>query len=197
MALKHHPDGRRLVPERLHKYFDEHIVVSGWYPERDYWILIEALVKTLDPKAIPDPWRYFARFSAQNDIGNADTKTANKSAGVYRNYASGDASDPAMFFRRAVKLWSQYHDTGAMEIVGGRVLANSVVTRLVGFHIPIEGFVRLQGYYLEEFGKLIGLPMESKVVRSTARGDVFCEWEAALERSERTEAYVASLPPVA
>ena len=32
IALKRHPDGRKLVPPRLWKYFDEHLVVSGWYP---------------------------------------------------------------------------------------------------------------------------------------------------------------------
>ena len=53
-----------------------------------------------------------------------------------------------------------------------------------------------QGYFLEEFGRVIGLGVESKVTRSTARGDPFCEWELALERSATTEAYVASLPPL-
>jgi hypothetical protein len=197
-SLKEHPDRKRLVPERLWKYFDEHIVVSGWYPERDYWVLIEALVRTMDPNVTGgDVWRFFAKFSAQSDIGGMEVAGGGgkaENAGVYRNFATGDASDPEMFFRRAVRLWSQYHDTGTMEIRGGRPKTNSLVMQLVGFNIPIEGFVRLQGYYLEEFGRLIGLTLESKVRRSTASGDPLCEWEFFLERSPSSQAYIASLP---
>jgi hypothetical protein len=200
LALKQHPDGRKLVPSRLWKYFDEHLLVSGWYPERDYWVLIAALVKTIDPAAVGgDVWRYFAKFSAQRDIGGQDVRAAGgdraESAGVYRNFATLDATDLESFFRRAARLWSQYHDTGRMEISGGRPETNSVVMRLGGFVIPIEGFVRLQGYYLEEYGRLVGVDVESTVTRSTARGDTFCEWEHRLVRGPRTEAYVASLPP--
>src|SRR5687767_7297895 len=77
LALKGHPERHRLVPERLWKYFDEHMVVSGWYPERDYFALVDALVKTIDPKAIGgDVWRYFAVFSVKNDIEGAETTAA-------------------------------------------------------------------------------------------------------------------------
>lgn len=69
-----------------------------------------------------------------------------------------------------------------------------MVMQLVGFRIPLEGFVRLQGYYLEEFGKLVGLELESRVLRSTATGDPFCEWEHTLRCSSATAAYVATLP---
>jgi hypothetical protein len=129
VALKRHPDGRKLVPERLWKYFDEHLVVSGWYPERDYWV-------------------------------------------------------------------RQYHDTGRMEVTGGSAETNSVFMRLSGFVIPLEGFVRLQGYYLDEYGRLVGMELRSKVTLSTARGDKFCEWEHQLVRSPATEAFVRSLPTV-
>lgn len=64
-----------------------------------------------------------------------------------------------------------------------------------GSVIPIEGFVRLQGYYPEEYGRLVGLELTSEVTRSTAEGDPFCEWEHTLARTPATEAYIASLPP--
>ncbi len=197
VALKNHPDRERLVPKELWKYFDEHLLVSGWYPERDYFVLIEALVKTIDPGAVGgDVWRYFAKFSVKNDIEGAPTEATAEAhnKGIYRRFAAVGASDPASVFLRANKLWSQYHDTGRMEVHGGRVEKNSVVSRLLGFHIPIEGFVRLQGYYLEEFGRVVGVGLESKVTRSTAKGDPFCEWEFTLERTPSTLAYVASLP---
>jgi hypothetical protein len=83
-----------------------------------------------------------------------------------------------------------------MQICAGRVKTNGVIMRLVGFDIPLEGFVRLQVYYLEEYGRLAGVELESKVTRSTARGSPYCEWEHVLARTPVSEAYVASLPPL-
>ena len=199
LALKQHPDARKLVPESLWKYFDEPVLVSGWYPERDYWVLISALVSTINPASVGgDVWRYFAKFSAQRDVGGQEMRSSpddKGGAGIYRMFAA-DGADPEGFFRRATRLWSQYHDTGRMEVVGGRSVANAVIVRLSGFSIPIDGFVRLQGYYMEEYGGLAGLEVTSYVKRSTASKDTVCEWELRLGRTPATEAYVAGLPPV-
>ena len=162
-----------------------------------HFVLVEALAKTIDPSSVGgDVWRFFARYSVQGDLGGADvsggTKTVSK--GVYRNFAAVTADEPELFFRRSVRLWGQYHDTGAMQILGGRAKTNSVVVRLVRFNIPVDGFVDLQGYYLEEFGRLIGLPIESQVTHSTARGEPFCQWEYRLGRSPASEAYISTLP---
>jgi hypothetical protein len=197
-ALKAHPDREKVVPQALWKYFDDHVLISGWYPEKDYFALLDALVKTIDPKTVGgDVWRYFARFSVKRDIGGADAgvAAAPETKGVYRSFAKG-TDDPEQLLRRGIRLWSQYHDTGTMRISGGRVRTNSVFMQLVGFQIPIEGFVRLQGYYLEEFGKLVGIDLESTVTKSTTRGSSYCEWEHTLYRTPASEAYVASLPPV-
>jgi hypothetical protein len=198
-ALKARPDREKLLPERLWKYFDAHLVVSGWYPEQDYFELVEALVKTMDGEdSGGDPWRYLAKFSVRRDLAGmgAEAGATPEAKGVYRNFASSVAGNPERLFVRAVKLWRQYHDTGHMRISGGCVKTNSVIMRLLGLHIPLEGFVRLQGYYLEEFGRLVGVELVSKVTRSTARGDAHCEWEFTLARTPASEAYVASLPPV-
>jgi hypothetical protein len=162
-------------------------------------VLLQALVKTLDPKTVGgDVWRFFAKFSVKRDLAGIDMggATPSETKGVYRNFASPASGDVEQLFRRATKLWSQYHDTGTMRICGGRARTNSVVIQLVGFVIPIDGFVRLQGYYLEEFGHLVGVELESKVTQSTARGQACCEWEYALARTPASEAYVASLPPL-
>jgi hypothetical protein len=159
--------------------------------------LLEALVKTIDPRAVGgDVWRYFAKFSVKNDIAGEEAAGApatSGSKGIYRNFASGNG-DPEQLLKRGVRLWSQYHDSGTMRLSGGRPRTNSVVMQLVGFHIPIEGFVRLQGYYLEEFGKLVGVELESTVTKSTAKGSSYCEWEHKLARTPASEAFVASLP---
>jgi hypothetical protein len=171
------------------------------YPERDYWLLISALVATMNPATVGgDVWRYFAKFSAQRDIGGQSKKAAPgdtaAGAGVYRSFAAVETTDLENFFRLASRLWSQYHDTGRMEVIGAHPESNTVVMRLSGFTIPIEGFVRLQGYYLEEYAQLIGISMVSRVTKSTASGAAFCEWQHQLARSPATEAFVASLPVV-
>jgi hypothetical protein len=197
-ALKAHPDRQKLVPERLWKYFDDHLLVSAWYPERDYFELIEALAKTIDPKTVGgDVWRFFAKFSVQKDLAGSDVESsgAPTAKGLYRNFATPVAGNPEQLLARGMKLWRQYHDTGTMRVAGGRTVANSVVAQLLDFHSPLEGFVRLQGYYLEEFGRLVGVELESTVTRSTARGDALCEWEYVFARTPASEAYVASLPP--
>jgi len=202
VALKQHPECKKLVPESLWKYFDEPVIVSGWYPERDYWVLISALVSTINPADVGgDVWRYFAKFSAERDIGgkkvvragSGDTASA---AGIYRTYAAVGRDDIETFFKRSTRLWSQYHDTGIMEIAGGRPATNAVLMRLSGFNIPIAGFVRLTGYYVEEYARLVGIELRCTVERSTANRDPCCEWDLRLARTPDTEAYVASLPPL-
>lgn len=199
LALKHHPDRQKLVPRELWKYFDEPLLISGWYPERDYWVLIAALVKTIRPSTVGgDVWRYFAKFSAQRDVGGQEGTLPNSDkqggVGIYRSFADGDMADPENFFRRALRLWSQYHDTGRMELAGARPEMNAVMVRLTDFIIPIDGFVWLQCYYLEEFGRLVGFDVTGTVRHSTANKDTYCEWQYVLGRSPTTEAYVRSLP---
>lgn len=197
LALKQQPDPRKLVPERLWKYFDKSLLVSSWYPEEDFWILIEALANAVDPATIEeDVWRVFARSTAQRDLGEEDVEgfaeETSGSVGIYRVFASKGMA-PESFFRRVIALWSQYHDTGRLEVMGGSREKNSVRTRLTGLAIPIEGFVRSLGYYLEKYGRIVGIKAESTVLRSTAKGDAYCEWEVRLGRTPATEAYVAAL----
>ena len=198
-ALKQNPNAWNFLPPSMWKYLDEPIRVSDWYPERDYWVLLQALVKTLSPDALGgDVFRYFARFSVQLDIGGQALKgsgaAGSPATGVHGAFAA--PTDPANFFRRSTILWSEYHDTGRIQVAGSRPDRNVVVLRLIDFVIPVEGFVRLQGYYLEEYARLVGLELAATVTRSTANRDPYCEWECALARTPVTEAYVATLPPL-
>lgn len=200
-ALKAQPRVRELLPEKLWRYLDEPLLASDWYPESDYWVLITALANSIDPRAVGgDVWRYFAKFRAQRDLagleGATTTQFTGSGSGVYRSFAAIDPSDPVRFFKRSTQLWSQYHDTGRLEVVGARPDSNAAVMRLLEFMIPIEGFVRLQGYYMEEYGRLVGVDVTAVVTRSTANNAPYCEWELQLPRTPTLEAYVMSLPQV-
>src|SRR5262249_260208 len=79
--LKHIPGARGVLPSNLHWSLDEKLMVSGWYPEEDYWVLISTLAKLLDPNVIgADPWRFFAKTSAQTDIGGKENKASGAAA---------------------------------------------------------------------------------------------------------------------
>lgn len=195
VALKNLPNAREVVPERLWKYLDTPIMVSGWYPERDFFVLIDAFVGTMDPAVVGDPWTFIGVTSAQRDIGGSQASVPEElrvSEGLYKRFA-GEA-DIEVFMKRGAKLWEQYHDTGKIELRGARVKTNSVVSILKGFSIPIDGYVRLNAAYTEEYGRLIGIDIKGKVLRSTARGDPFCEWEYTIGRTPASEAFIASLP---
>lgn len=200
LALKNLPNHRDIVPRSLWRYLDEHIVVSSWYPERDVFKLLEILVSTIDPKQVGgDAWRFLGIISAQRDLGGLQDQVPEENRvegqGLYRHYArTGDEVD--VFMKRAIKLWSQYHDTGTIEIQGGRAATNTLVVRLIGFQIPIDGYIRLQIGYTEEFARLVGIPLQIKVVRSTTKGDPFCEWDYTFERTASSEAYIRSLTPL-
>ena len=197
VALKALPNREEIVPKKLWKYFDTPIMVSGWYPERDFFVLIEAFVGTMDPALVGDPWVFIGVTSAQRDIGGSQESLPEElrvSEGLYKRFA-GEA-DVEVFMKRGAKLWEQYHDTGKIELLGGRTTTNSVVVRLRGFAIPVEGYLRLNIAYTEEYGRLVGIDIKGKILRSTARGDPFCEWEYTLGRTPASEAFIASLPPL-
>lgn len=199
VALKNLPEVREKIPVELRKYLDQHVLASGWYPARDYFTLLEVLVASIDPALVGgDVWAFLGRTAAERDVGGSQESIpeANRvsTQGIYRNFGRGD-SELGLFFGRATRLWGQYYDRGTMEVRGGRVKDNSIVIRLTGFHIPLEGFVRAQVTYLTELASLAGIRMSrGQVLRSTAQGEPFCEWALFFERSPESEAYVQSLP---
>ncbi len=200
VGLKNLPNWREIVPKALHGYFEEPLIVSGWYRERDYFTLLEALVGAMDPAAAGgDAWRFFGIAAAQRDIGGSEDQALQESRvrpGLYQSFRTAGPSDISLFVKRASMLWEQYHDTGKIVIHGGRRRSNSLVSRLSGFSIPVDGYLRLQVAYTEEYARLVGIEVKGAVTRSTARGDPFCEWEYTFARTPASEAYIASLPPL-
>jgi hypothetical protein len=198
-VLRTHPQRETLVPAHLQKYFEQSVLVSGWYPEDEYFQLLEILSKAFDRKDFGgDPWTQMGIMGARRDIGGVETIEGPARAahiGIYKHYASAEGG-VAMFFQRADKVWTQYHDTGHYEIVG-RMGQNAVVRRLVDFHVKLHNYTRLQAAYVQEYARLVGIEMTVTVLRSTAKGDAHCEWLCRLDRSPPTLAYIAALPEYA
>lgn len=199
VALKNLPNWKEIVPTQLWPYFEGPVIVSSWYPEREYFTLLETLVGTVDPSAVGgDVWRFFGTTAAQRDIGGSEGTLPKEAVrpGLYQSFKSDARADIGHFVKRAIMLWEQYHDTGKMVIHGGRRKTNSLVARLIGFAIPVHDYLRLQAAYTEEYARLVGIELHGAVTRSTARGDTFCEWEYTFARTPASEAFIMSLQPL-
>jgi len=111
---------RKALPVHLHRYLEERLMVSSWYPEEDHLAIIRALAKV-----IPDPgmdrFEFMGRISARADLG-----------GVYAHLIR--EGDPAATLRRTTITWGLYHDTGKQEVVESG--DNYIVTEISGFETP-------------------------------------------------------------
>ncbi len=195
-ALRSHPKRDALVPKHLSKYFEQPVLVSGWYPNDDYFQLLEIVANAFERRQFGgDPWVRMGTAAAQRDIaGVQDVGEHMRIAqgGVYKKYGRVEGGI-AGFVQRAAKIWSQYHDTGHYEIVGRIPGRTAFVRRMVGFHATVAAYARLQGAYVEEYARLVGLEMKVSVLCNTAQGDPHSEWVCDLKPSEETSAYLDSL----
>src|SRR5215475_14219948 len=86
-----------LLPPKYHRYLDERIFVSSWYPEADQLELLRAVSFMLP--GTPDPWVTIGRIAARDDLKD-----------LYRTLVRpGDLRDT---LRMSSSLWHTFHDTG-------------------------------------------------------------------------------------
>jgi len=111
---------RTVLPEHLHRYLEERIMASSWYPEEDLFEILRALTKVL-PDPGMDVYEFMGRLSARADLG-----------GTYAHLIR--QGDPATTLRRASISWDLYHDTGKEEVVESG--DNYVVTEISGYAHP-------------------------------------------------------------
>jgi hypothetical protein len=200
-VLRLHPQRDTIVPKHLAKYFDQPVLVSGWYPNDEYFELLQLLSKAFDRKHFGgDPWIRMGVSAAQRDIagvpdrdmpGKAEGDLRTSQVGVYKQYGAMERGVEG-FFQRAAKIWSQYHDTGRYETVGRIPGRTAIVRRMVGFQSTVSGYARLQGAYVEEYARLVGVPMSVSVLRNSAQGDPYSEWLCDLEPSDEARGYVST-----
>lgn len=195
-GLKVHPDIRRILPEHLHRYLDEPVLPSGWYPEQDYVALLEVMAGKMDPATVGgNVWAFIGRAAAQRDLagdqGSIPPPSRVPSSGLYRQFVKTESTTLPQFFLRAKKLWQLYHDTGTLELCR-RPGTDIVVLRLSGYEFAFRGFVESQTAYFLEFARLSGLKMEGRAVPN-AEGDC-TDWEFTLESSPEVAQWIATLP---
>lgn len=89
-----------VLPPSLHRYLDERVLVSMWYPERDLLGLLRALGAMLPPT--PDPFAFMGRHTAREHLG-----------GIYRGHLR--PGEIERMLASAATLWRNYHDTGDLR----------------------------------------------------------------------------------
>jgi hypothetical protein len=123
----------QLLPPSLHRYLEERVLVSMWYPEDDLLALLRALGAMLPPT--PDPFAFMGRHTAREHLG-----------GIYRGHLR--PGELERMLSSAAVLWRNYHDTGDMhaEIEPPR----SAILSLRDFAATSREFCRLlNGYFFE------------------------------------------------
>jgi hypothetical protein len=160
--------GRRAVRPDLHRYLDEEVVLSSWYPEEDLLDLIRAMVHLLPPPAsrvLEGAGRTSARLHAE---------------GVYSRLIRQSGEDPVAFARRSFALWASQHDTGRLilepEGEGARV-------RLVDYALPSREMCTIVGSYIAEVLRISGIAkvrIQKLACRLDGRDE--CAWHCAWER---------------
>lgn len=180
-GIKSNPRAEAKVPASLAHYLNDPVLLSAWYPERDYNALLALLAASIDAKAVGgDVWAFLGRVAAQRDIGgeqdNIPRRSRTESAGIYRKFRDVDVDDIAGLFLRASKVWTLYHDTGRVVYARHPERPDVVVERLVDFHFPLRGMADLQTAYMVELARLSGIELEGSLLRYSSDPSVGCEW---------------------
>ena len=160
---------RQLLPQHLHCYLDERIMVSGWYPEEDQLELIRALAQVL-PASGTDVYEFMGRFTAQHDL-----------AGLYGHMLR--PGDPEGTLRRAAAIWQSYHDSGRLTVAfTGPGMARLTIT---GYGLPSSEMCRLLLGWYGELVRITGAhDVEIAEMQCRNRNDPACVWEVKWKPEE-------------
>jgi hypothetical protein len=140
-ALRANKDAaRKALPERLHNYLEERILVSSWYPEEDALEILRAIAK-ITPDPGMDIFEFMGRVSARADL-----------EGVYAPLLR--QGDPRTTLRRTAVTWEHYHDTGKEKLVESG--ENRIVVDITGYDHPSREVCRTTKGWLQELITMAG-----------------------------------------
>jgi hypothetical protein len=123
----------KVLPPALHRYLEERVLVSSWYPEEDLLALLQALGRMLPPA--PDPFAFMGRHTAREHL-----------SGIYRGHVRPGNLEGMLTLGTA--LWRNYHDTG--ELTAKVESPQCAVLTLRNFAATSREFCRLlSGYFFE------------------------------------------------
>jgi hypothetical protein len=127
-----------LLPPSLHKYLEQRILPSSWYPTEDHLGLLRALASLLPGS---DPWLTMGRLNAQLDLN-----------GLYRNRLR--VGDPARTMQAFEAIWSSAYDSGKATVILSS--ASEGIMKLNDFDSDAPEICRIITGYLTEAATLSG-----------------------------------------
>ena len=154
-------EAKKALPEELHHYLDQRILVSEWYPESDQLALVRVLGRFM-PKGEGDPWELMGRFTAERDLG-----------GLYKSLIR--QGDPVATLKNGALFWGRYHDTGHVTVLiegdgAGRIT-------LEDYGMPSREMCGILGGWYGELVRTVGgRDVEVTHDRCVSRGAGLCEW---------------------
>jgi hypothetical protein len=158
MIQDHREAAQRLLPAKLHKYFDTRVVLAAWYPLDEYLALLRVSIK-LTPNPPRDFYEQMGRASAREQM-----------SGIYRRLKENTTR------QAAATLLSAMYDTGQMNIVERS--PGRAVLEWVNFAMPARELCGTFTGYQAERMTLQGLE-EVRVKHTVCRaeGAGVCRWE--------------------
>lgn len=158
---RHKEEARKLLPQELHHYLAERVLIASWYPEEDLVPLVRAMA-TIQGYADDAFFDKAGRLAAYTHA-----------QGVYRILLrDGDAASLA---RRAFVLWTSMHDSGSMEMVLD--MPGRVCVAVREFGAPTREFCMINGGYIAATFEITGCQqVKVEKERCCLDGDDECSW---------------------
>jgi hypothetical protein len=148
-----------ILPPPLHRYLDERILPSSWYPFEEHIELLRAIAAVLGGGA---PWVLMGRGTARMDL-----------SGIYKGYLK--SGDVPRTLQAMSAMWKSAHDTGDLSVT---VVDQSHATaRLRGFaprSLEICGIAT--GYLIESVYMAINRDPKVTHPECRVRGSAECAW---------------------
>ena len=96
-------DSEAKLPAMLRHYLDERVIVSDWYSEEDYRVLILTLGQLVADKVPGNVWEFLGEEGAKAQFGATYAPIVTK-------------GDPLRTLKRVPMTWALYHDTGRVKV---------------------------------------------------------------------------------
>jgi uncharacterized protein (TIGR02265 family) len=164
---------RKWLPPHLHKYLEQRLLPSTWYPLEDQLVLLRCIATLFMPSGQPgpgiDPWNAMGRGTARMDL-----------TGVYKSHLR--AGDPTRTLEALAAIWRSVNDSGEVIATSDGPERFSITKR--GYDVRTPEMCAMHGGYLEEAVALAG-GKDPRVhhERCYCKGASECIWRVQWQKS--------------
>ena len=150
-----------LIPEKLHHYLQERIVVASWYPLDDYLVLLRAVGKIMSPKGGMAVFEKMGREAARTHMDGTYSRL--------KNQTNRQAS---------FTLLTSMYDSGELRVLERE--PGHAVLEFAGFAQPARELCEtFTGYQLERMSIQGFEDVHVKHTRCRGDGQPACLWEVS------------------